>query len=93
MTMDFLSETRKLGSGTTLLSTEIKELSNEKSVSSWKYPLNEWEIKIFLNEGKLTEFVARRPSIKQGLKEGILKNKEGRKNNGKNKNMGKYNRL
>lgn len=48
---------------------------------------------MFLDEGKLTEFIARRRLLKQELKEGILKNKEGRKNNGNNKNMSKYNRL
>lgn len=42
-----------------------------------------------MEEGKLTEFVARRPTLKEWLKGGILKNQKG----SKNKNMDKYNRL
>lgn len=63
----------------------------------------EGEIKTFLDQGKLIEFVPNRPTLKKWLKEVLEKEREmieeiwehqeERKGNEKSKNMNKYNRL
>lgn len=67
MVMDFLSETRKLRKKW----HNIFKYWNKRTVKPeiciyWKYPLNEGEIKILLDEEELTKFVARRPPQNNG---------------------------
>ena len=70
VTMYFLSETRRTErSGTTFFKCRKTRTVNPESYLVEIYFQNEEEIKTLSHGGRLREFVARKPSLKEWLKE------------------------
>ena len=70
MTADFLSQTMETRRKWHNIFQVLKEMSTQNSTSRELLSFrNEDEIKIFLNDGKLRDFVTNRPTLKDWLKE------------------------